>query len=198
MKKFLIVLKKELLDCFRDKRSVAMMLLPLLIFPLLLTFYNEQVETAEEKVVDKLIVATNNENDISEIIDILTANGTNVEISQSIDATTDLKSGKVSLIINRDDNGYKLIYDQNSIKSAKALNAVAVAIETCKTAQIYTILTFYGEDTNILSNYQYNVEDVSASTENEIGALISVLGPMMIVMFISTGGTGMALDFFCF
>ena len=197
MKKFWIVLRKELLDCFRDKRSIVMMLLPLLVFPLMLTFYNEQVKAADEKIMDKLVVATNSENDILELTDLLSANGTNVEISQSENITTDLKAGKIALIINRNENGYQLIYDQNSIKSTKALNVVISAIEMCKTAQIYTILNLYGEDPSILLDYHYDVEDVSASAENEISALFSVLGPMMIVIFISTGGTGIALDLFC-
>ena len=119
MKKFWIVLKKELKDCFRDKRSIAMMLLPLMVFPILLTFFNKQIESADESVVDCIVVACDNETEISEIVSLLSVNGTRVEISDSKDATTDLKSGKLALIIHRDENGYQLIYDRNSIKSSK-------------------------------------------------------------------------------
>ncbi|MBR6766091.1 MAG: hypothetical protein IKM06_06365, partial [Clostridia bacterium] len=80
MKKFLIILKKELLDCFRDKRSIVMMILPLLIFPLLLTFYNEQIESADESLAEQLVLATNDEAGIADVTHFLTLNDINVEI----------------------------------------------------------------------------------------------------------------------
>lgn len=197
MKKFWVVLKKELLDCFRDKRSIVMMILPLLIFPLLLTFYNEQIESADESLAEQLILATNDEAGIEEVTDFLTFNDIKVEIVKTDDAATDLKSGKVSLILNKDENGYHIIYDQNSIKSTKAVNIVGSAIEANKTAQIYAVLDLYGESAEFLSNYNYTFEDVSSSSEDGGNSLIAVLGPMLIVMFIATGGAGIALDMFC-
>ena len=197
MKKFWIVLKKELLDCFRDKRSIVMMILPLLIFPLLLTFYNEQIESADESLEEQLILATNDEAGIEEVTDFLTFNDIKVEIIKTDDAATDLKAGKISLILNKDENGYHIIYDQNSIKSTKAVNIVGSAIEANKTAQIYAVLNLYGESAEFLLDYNYTFEDVSSSSEDGGNSLIAVLGPMLIVMFIATGGAGIALDMFC-
>ncbi len=136
MIKFWIVLKKELVDCFRDKRSLVMMILPLLIFPLLLTFYNEQIESANESLAEQLVLATNDEAGIAEVTDFLIFNDVNVEVVKTDDATTDLKVGKISLILNKDENGYHIIYDQNSIKSTKAVNIVGSA-----TAAIISMLS---------------------------------------------------------
>lgn len=197
MKKFWVVLKKELLDCFRDKRSLVMMILPLLIFPLLLTFYNEQIESADESLSEQLVLATNNEAGIAEVTDFLTFNDINVEVVKTDDAPTDLKAGKISLILNKDENGYHIIYDQNSIKSTKAINIIGSAIEANKMAHIYAVLNLYGESTEFLSDYNYTFEDVSASSEDGGNSLISILGPMLIVMFVATGGAGIALDLFC-
>lgn len=197
MKMFWVVLKKELLDCFRDKRSIVMMILPLLIFPLLLTFYNEHIESADESLAEQLILATNDEAGIEEVTDFLTFNDIKVEIVKTDDAPTDLKSGKISLILNKDENGYHIIYDQNSIKSTKAVNIIGSAIEANKTAQIYAVLNLYGESAEFLSDYNYTFEDVSVSSKDGGNSLIAVLGPMLIVMFIATGGAGIALDMFC-
>lgn len=197
MKKFWIVLKKELLDCFRDKRSLVMMILPLLIFPLLLTFYNDQIESADESLAEQLVLATNDEAAIEEVTDFLVLNDIKIEIIKTNDAPADLKSGKISLILNKDENGYHIIYDQNSIKSTKAINIVSSAIEANKTAEIYAILNLYGESAEFLSDYNYIFEDVSASSEDGGNSLIAILGPMLIVMFVTTGGAGFALDLFC-
>ncbi len=197
MKKLWIVLKKELLDCFRDRRSIVMMILPLLIFPLLLIFYNEQIEAADESLAEQLVLATNDEKGISEVTDFLSFNDIKVEIVQTEDASTDLKTGKISLILNKDEKGYHIIYDQNSIKSTKAINIIGSAIEANKTAQIYAVLNLYGESAEFLSEYNYTFEDVSANSNDGGNSLIAVLGPMLIVMFIATGGAGIALDMFC-
>ena len=197
MKQFWTVFKKELLDCFRDRRSIVMMILPLLIFPLLLTFYNKQIESADESLAEQLVLATNDERGIIEVIKFLHLNEINVDIIHTNDPPKDLKSGKISLILNKDENGYHIIYDQNSIKSSKAVNIVGSAIEAIKTAQIYAILNLHGESTEILSAYHYTFEDVTANSDDGGNSLIAVLGPMMIVMFISAGGAGIALDLFC-
>ena len=197
MKKLLIVLKKELTDCLRDRRSIVMMVLPLLIFPLLLSFYNAQIESADESLAEQLVLATNDENGISEVTDFLSLNGIKVEIVKTEEASTDLKSGKISLILNKEENGYHIIYDQNSIKSTKAINIISSAIEANKTAKIYKILNLHGEAADFLLEYNYTFEDVSASSEESGNSLIAILGPMLIVMFIATGGAGIALDLFC-
>ena len=197
MRNFCTVFKKELLDCFRDRRSLIMMVLPLMIFPLLLTFYNNQIKSADESLSERLVLATDNPNGIAEITDFLEASGTVVDIIETEDAATDLKAGKISLILNRAEDGYHIVYDQNSIKSSKAVNMVGAAIEATKNAQIASILLFYGEDTELLEKYNYTFEDVTAGDENEMSAMISILGPMLIVMFIASGGAGVALDLFC-
>lgn len=197
MKKFLIVLRKELIDCFRDRRSILLMILPLLVFPLFLTFYNEQIDYADESLAKHLVLATNDEDGIAEVTKFLSINDIKVEVLKTDDASTDLKSGEISLILNRDENGYHIIYDQNSIKSTKAVNIVGSTIEAIKTAQICEVLNLYGESTDFLLDYKYSFEDISAISEDGGNSLIAVLGPMLIVMFIATGGAGMALDMFC-
>ena len=198
MKKFWIVLKKEVIDCFRDKRSMVMMLLPLLFFPLLLTFYNYQIESADKNISKKIVLSTNNEEEIVDFIDMLNVSGLNVEVISVDDPIQELKKGNISFIVNNVGNSYSLIYDQNSIQSTKAISVVSAIIESNKMAMVYEIFNYYGESIEILSQYNYTLEDVSISgNKSEANSLITILGPMMIVMFIATGGTGMALDIFC-
>ena len=67
MKKYLIILKKELKDCFRDRRSIVMMILPLLMFPLLLTLTNQQMKTADDMMTTGFSIASNTEIEISDL-----------------------------------------------------------------------------------------------------------------------------------
>ncbi len=198
MKSFFVVLRKELLDCFRDKRSLVMMILPLFIFPLLLNIYNRQIASADENLSKQIILATNDESKIKEIAEIISLNGIDVVIIVTKDAATELKSGQVSLIVNKDKDGFHVIYDPNSIKSTKAVGIVSAAIESAKASMLHDVLTVHGESIDILSAYHYVCEDVATITDNDNqNSMISVIGPMLIVMFIATGGSGIALDLFC-
>ena len=196
MKKFKVVLKKELIDCFRDKRSILMMFLPIIIFPILLTFYNQQLNSANQSTSKNITLATNDENAVKDILTLLSSNGIYVKVIQSDNPISDLKSGKIALILNKNNNGYSIFYNQNSIKSAKSASIMESTIESVKTAKICEVLNIYENNTSILAEYNYTLEDISKTT-NEISSLISVLGPMLIVMFISSGGEGVAIDIFC-
>ena len=197
MRGFLTVLRKELRDCFRDKRSIVMMLLPLFIFPVLLTLYNQQIKAVDESFEERLSLTSETPNAMGELVELLISNGIEVVFVESEDPSVDLKAGKTSLILNKNADGYHIIYDQNSIKSTKAVNVVASVIEASKMNCIHSLLNLHGESVDILSQYNYSLNDVSANSDGGADVLISVLGPMLIVMFIATGGSGIALDLFC-
>ena len=174
------------------------MILPLFIFPLLLNIYNRQIASADESLSKQIILATNDESKIKEIAEIISLNGIDVVITVTGEATAELKSGKVSLIVNKGEDGFHVIYDPNSIKSTKAVGIVSAAIESAKTSMLHDVLTVHGESIDILSAYHYVCEDVATITDNDNqNSMISVIGPMLIVMFIATGGSGIALDLFC-
>lgn len=196
MKGIFIVLKKELIDCFRDKRSIFMTFFPMLIFPLSLSFYSYQIKSANERLANKVIVATDNQNEISTVIGALKDSGFDAEIILSDDSASLLKTGKVNLIIKKNKTGYRVIYNQNSAKSTTALNILSASMEAKKNKKIVLIFNIYGKNSDILSRYILAQEDISKA-ENSTNSLITVLGPMLIVMFIVMGGSSVAIDMFC-
>ena len=196
MKKYFIVLKKELLDCFRDKRSLVMMVLPLLLFPILLSFYNQQTESSDKSLSEQMIIASETKTELDEIAAVLSNGGAKIEVVEVDDPASELKSGKVVLILNKDEAGYHIVFNQTSIKSSKAMSIVCAGIETLKTAQICAVFNIHGESLDVLTEYSYTFEDISTSEESGT-PLLSALGPMMIIMFIASGGSSMALDMFC-
>ncbi len=197
MKSVKVVLKKELRDCFRDKRSIMMMLMPILIFPMLFSFYNYQVNQAEKALSNEILIASSNKDNLSELCEFLTSTGTKVTLTQFSDNEARLKSGDVFIILEKDLDGYHATYNPNSVKSTKTLNLISSAIETCKNQKISLLLSKNGESQDVLTDYNLELIDVSQQEDDGTGALISILGPMLIIMFIATAGTSIAIDLFC-
>ena len=198
MRKFWIVLKKELLDCFRDKRSIVMMLLPLLVYPVFLTVSNQQLTAADDTLATEITLATHNQSAIVEVVETLEASGLKVNITNGDNIVDDLKSGKAMLILDKNEDGYNILYDQNSVKSTKALGVITATIEAQKTAKIHSVLNLHGESVDFLNEYNYTMQDVTTGTGEAGGmSLFTMLGPMTIVLFVATSGTGVALDLFC-
>lgn len=197
MKKYLVILKKELKSYFRDKRSLVMMLIPLLLFPVLIYASNQQAQSAQDAIADCISISTNSQENIAELVETLTLSGINVDIVQTENPYDELKTGKIALIIEKNAEGYAMVYDQNSAKSTMALGVITNCIETQKNAYILSIFNQCGESVDNLNNYAYNYQDVSAVDESESNSFLAILAPTMLIMFIASGASSVAVDLFC-
>ena len=197
MHNFMIVLKKELRDCFRDKRSLVMMLIPLLIYPLMFIAIDAQQTTADDTLAVEITFATNDEEMIAELVSALKATDLKVNVVKDGNAIDDLKSGRVMLIVDKDESGYQIVYDQASLKSSKAVGVVTAMIEAQKLEKISAVLNSHGESVDFLNEYNYAIQDSTSGTEDDGASALAMIAPMMIVLFIATGGTGFATDLFC-
>ena len=197
MRNFWIVLKKELINCFRDRRSLIMMVLPLLIYPIFIVTTNQQMTAADNSLSTEITLATYNEAAIVELVDSLKAGGLEVHILNDADPSENLKSGKVDLVVDKGENGYRILFYQGSIKSTKALSLLTSVIEAQKTAKIHSVLNLHGESMDFLNEYNYAYEDVTSGGEDNQGSSLAMIGPMMLLLFISMGGSSVAIDLFC-
>lgn len=197
MKKYLTILKKELKSYFRDRRSLVMMLLPILLFPLIIYASNQEIKSAENAIADSISIYTSSREEIADFVDTLNISGINVNIVETDNPYDTLKTGKIILIIDKNEDGYSIIYDQNSAKSAMALSMVTACIEAQKNAYILSIFNQYGESIDNLNDYTYNAKDVSSVDESESNSFLAILAPTMLIMFIATGASSIAVDLFC-
>lgn len=197
MRNFMIVLKKELRDFFRDKRSLVMMLIPILLFPLLLGFAKNQEDAADNTLATEITIATHNESAILDLVSGLEASGLKVNVLSGDDSVDNLKSGKVMLILDKDETGYQICYDPVSIKSSKAAGVVTSIIEAQKLATINAVLNLHGESIDFLNEFNYFLQDVNSSEEVVGDSYISLIAPMMLVLFITSNGGSFAADLFC-
>ena len=156
MKKYLIILKKELKVYLRDKRSLVAMLLPLLIIPLMLYASNQEIKNAESTVAKSISISTSSTEELADFISTLKLAEINVNAIESATPYDDLKTVKILLIIDKDETGYSIIFDQNSTKSAMALSVVTNIIEAQKEAYIFNIFNKYGESIENLNDYSYS------------------------------------------
>ena len=197
MKKYLIILKKELTVYLRDRRSLIAMLLPLLIFPLVLYASNQEIKNAENIVEESISISTSSSEELAGFISTLNLAGINVNAVESETPYDDLKTGKILLIVDKDAVGYSIIFDQNSAKSAMALSIVTNIIEAQKDAYVFTVFNKYGESIENLRDYSYNYQDVSAVDQSESNSFLAILAPTMLIMFIASGASSIAVDLFC-
>ena len=197
MKKYLIILKKELKVYLRDKRSLVAMLLPLLIIPLMLYASNQEIKNAENTVAKSISISTSSTEELADFISTLKLVEINVNAIESATPYDDLKTGKILLIIDKDETGYSIIFDQNSTKSAMALSVVTNIIEAQKEAYIFNIFNKYGESIENLNDYSYSYQDISAVDKSESSSFLALLAPTLLVMFIASGASSFAVDLFC-
>ena len=197
MKQYLVILKKEFLNYFRDKRSIIMMLIPLLFFPLVLYATNIQTQNAEDSIADYIAISTNSQNEIADLVSTLNQSGIRVEINTSNTSYDELKTGNISMVINKDASGYNIIYNQTSIKSTLAVGVVTKCLDLQKDAYIYSIFNQYGENIDNLKEFSYQYQDVSAVDESDANSLLATLAPMLLIMFIASGCSSVAVDLFC-
>ena len=181
MKKYLIILKKELICCFRDKRSLLLMLVPILIIPLMLYASNQAIKNAEISIAENISISTSSKEELADFIEMLNLSGINVSVVDSDDPYDALKTSKSSLIIDKNENGYSIVYDMNSPKSATALSIITSCIEAQKNAYVISIFNQHGESIENLNEYTYIAQDVSTFDEADSNSYLAMLAPMMLI-----------------
>lgn len=196
---YLTILRKELKDYLRDKKSLIMMFLPVIIFPLLFGMMNHEIEKTKDTEILPITVALYSDNEKNnEIINTLFQftefiKPVDDDVNNRIDL---LQKGTVLLIFKCANNeGIELIYNANSTKSLAALNITENLIDSIKQSYIEQELLSSGKSLDYLQKYTLTKSDLSVYTENG-NSLLSTLAPMLLIMFIVNGGSALAVDIF--
>ena len=103
MSNFFTILKKELIDIIRDRKTLAFtILLPILIYPILFQIMSVTMQSSEEDAKKEINVVINGDKD-SELGKVLTSQE-NIKEQNYDEPKKALKDGKLQLIINIPDN----------------------------------------------------------------------------------------------
>ena len=207
MSNFFTVLKKELLDIVRDKKTLVFtLILPILIYPLMFKFMSSSINQAQESIQKEISVYINGDTD-SQISKAIT-NLDNIKIIDSESPEEDLKNGDIQLIINIPDNfdeniasgqnnKIEILIDEESNKSMLASSMISDIYETYKNSIIEQRLSEKGLDSSILKPFDIEIKSgINKDNEdvNMTASMLLTMIPTLIVILMVSSTVGMAAD----
>ena len=207
MSNFLTVLKKELLDIVRDKKTLVFtLILPILIYPLMFKFMSSSMEKAQTDVEKEINIYIEGDTD-SNMAKVITSLE-NINIPD-VDSPTDaLKNGDIQLIINIPENfdesiasgknaTIDLLIDEESNKSMIASSMVNEVYENYKNTLVEQRLTESGLDPSILKPFEINIKsgiNTDSESVNTMASMLLTMIPTLIVILMVSSTVGMAAD----
>ena len=193
MNKTLLILKKELRELFRDKKSLAMMLIIPIFIPLIIigmsALFQSQTE-ADVTTYNK--IGFNYELSLTEI-EILDS----LEIDYTVASTKDLESSfnnkELNSYITKENTNYVINYDEANIESSQAAVMAQSYLETYKSVLEANYLTENNVDVNTFNNL-LTYEQKSIEQQNFYSNYIVNYAFLFILMAITVSATYPATD----
>lgn len=195
---YILILKKELTDIFRDKRSIATLFVPVLLFPLMYFFMGTQLSGGNltENIPCIVDCGTVNDEAVYEAIFGGTDLIDRVEIQE--DKYTDLKKGSVYGIVEINNGKIRVICNQSSTKTLPSMGYISERIVLYSNAMVQESLVQQGVDFGAVKSLDYDgaMTDLSQVVSDSGNTMMASIAPMMLVMVIMSGGVSVAVDLF--
>ncbi|MFT8316545.1 MAG: ABC transporter permease [Clostridium sp.] len=200
----LIVLKKELLDIFRDRKTLILsILIPLIVLPAL-SYFIGKASSNDIKNVEKSISINITDQGNSNLGKFIKAQK-NIKIIDSKDVNNDIRTGKILLSIAipkdldkniKDETAEKITmaYDNSSNNAATAVSIVKAYIDQYSKEVVSKRLSDRNINANILNPIDI-VEDTVDNKESGVGKMMIVmLVPLLLIIYSITGTMAAATD----
>ncbi len=161
--KITIVLKKELREVFRDKKSLAMMLAVPLLIPFLIigisALFDSEINISSDDFnkIGFTYEFTPVEENIAKYYNV------DYKIASLKEIKKLYKSEKIDLYITKDNDTYQINYDENNEKSAQTVYLAEKFLEAYKTYKQEEYL----QENNIDSNKALNIINITYNTIND-------------------------------
>ena len=206
------VLKKELLDMLRDRRTIITgILLPVILYPLMFGIMGSSMENMEKEVFESTTVSFigAKANEAQDLLAETFAIAEGVSIISSANPVKALEDGDIKVLIRAEDGGeliqLSLIYDENKMSSSNSMNYVSEIVNAFNNAVVQEKLHELGINMQELYPTAFGSMTLNAYIEETTGEKVSngsggmMLGmmvPMMLVVILATGGMSAAVDLF--
>lgn len=187
-----VVLKKELLDMFRDKKTIIMsVLIPLLLLPIISFVMAKATNESHKSVANNLKVAIVDKGN-SNFAEFLKAQK-NIKIIQSNNIKQDVKDGKIlaaitipegfdKAVTNDKNENITLTYDNSSSNGMDAVEILNSYIDKYSKDIVSKRLEKRNIDSKILTPINV-VQDTIAKKESGIGMLmLNIMIPLLLVL----------------
>ncbi|MDV3426827.1 MAG: ABC transporter permease [Bacillota bacterium] len=199
-----IVMKKELTDLFRDKKTFLMaILIPLVMFPLLFGIMGRVINKTENdlKKETKIAITEKQESNLSKFI----KKQQGIKVIESSDAEKDIKEGKIYLAIKIPDDFDKsivkennpeieIIYDNSSQNSLSTYSAIKGYIEQYSKVIVGERLEKRGINITILNPVKITEKTTEKEDSGTGKFMLSLMLPLLIVLYSVTGPLPAATD----
>lgn len=199
-----LVFKKELKDIFRDRKTIITgVLIPIILFPLLFTVIGWSMDKSTEQVEENLTVAIIDSG--SSTLAQFLGGQEALKLVESTDIEGDIKSGKilVGVEIPGDFNvnietekpvNLLLTYDNASQSSQMAMAIVNNLINAYSTAIVEQRLEARNISGELMTPVLIQTKTSMAEEEGFGKLMLSLLLPLMLIIFSITGPMGAAVD----
>ena len=204
MNNFWIIFKKELMDIFRDKKTLVFtILLPIILYPAMFKIIDSTMKDTTKSIEKNITIAYKGSESSSVYLMLKKLN--NITIDNTGNSNEKLKKGKISLIIetpedfdlkisNKTEATIKIIYDRDSNKSALASSLIKDNLDNYNKSIVYDRLNENGIDTNILTPFQVKEETLNNQDDNAIAFGILSILPTILIIFMISPTIGIAAD----
>ncbi|MBM7615332.1 ABC transporter permease [Alkaliphilus hydrothermalis] len=205
-----IVLKKELKDIFRDKRTwLAGVLIPVMVFPLMFYLMGMGRSKMENNLKQDIPIAIEAQGEESQLISYI-KNAEGLKVMKVEDAYESLKAGEIKTIIHLEEGfeekikgqipaNVKLIYDEVSSESTMATATVQNVIMGYTEGVRLGRLAELGIDPQklqptIINREAYVPEGEESKGGGEALMLLTFLLPFLLMLYPVIGGMPAAID----
>jgi sodium transport system permease protein len=199
-----IVFKKELVDTFRDKKTIIVsILLPLILFPVLFWFMGNSMDKTVSQVENnmKVAIVDSGNSKFGEYLKKQTI----LKNTESSNVSEDVKSGKILMsieipkdfdtIVDKDMvSKILLTYDNSSQQSQMAMEKVNVLIGKYTQNIVAERLSKRNVNPEILNPIQIETKTSVKESEGNSKFMLSLLLPLMLFIYSVTGPMGAAVD----
>lgn len=199
----MIVLKKELKDTFRDKKTIfSSIIIPILIFPIMafaLGFATNDIINDDQKPIDIALIS-NGETKLEEFfkesgqVNIVNTDDPDKALEElTVRAIVKVEPGFDSKIESGTMGNVEVIYDQSSQKSDMGTSRLTYLIESYSQAITNERLKAIGVDLEALK--AVSIISTSVSKDGGMGLMIfSMIFPMLITIYSAISGLATATD----
>lgn len=204
-----IVLKKEVKDLLRDKKTIiTSIILPMLMFPLLNSLIGGGAQKFTKDINENVTVAltqSSNTEELKKLVrDEIIGGNRNIKLVDAGDPLKAMRDGQVRLVIDIE-KGYaeklkaskpfsiKIMYDKSKAKSEGSIGVFEEAVNKFNHKVIEDRITALGANKDILKPTDINEENV-AEKEQHGNSMLAMLLPLLMTILLAVGGIPAATD----
>lgn len=199
----MIVLKKELKDIFRDRKTIIFsVLMPIILLPLISFFISSVMNKSENKVKNNVKIAIVDEGNSS--LGSYLKKQKNIKIVKSDNIKNDVKDGKILVALNipKDFDEYlsldkntkvTLTYDNSSTDATTAYNIVNSYIEVYSKQIVAARLAKKNINPEVLNPVKVNI-DATQKDDGTGTLMVTMLVPLLLMLYSAAGVVGPSVD----